>query len=89
MFASAVFAFCNRRRDRMKLLFFDRSCFVLGLKRLTEDKFRWHRREVAGGHADDRATELDPRWHRYRCNGRPPGAARPGRPLRWRIELLT
>ncbi|WFU25555.1 IS66 family insertion sequence element accessory protein TnpB [Bradyrhizobium sp. CB1717] len=46
-FAAAVFAFCNRRCDRMKLLFFDRSGFVLVLKRLTEDKFRWPRREAA------------------------------------------
>jgi transposase len=46
-FVPAVFAFCNRRRDRMKLLFFDRSGFVLVLKRLTEDKFRWPRREAA------------------------------------------
>ena len=46
-FAPAVFAFCNRRRDRMKVLFFDRSGFVLVLKRLTEDKFRWPRREQA------------------------------------------
>jgi transposase len=46
-FERAVFAFCNRRRDRMKLLFFDRSGFVLVLKRLTEDKFRWPRREAA------------------------------------------
>ena len=45
-FAPAVFAFCNRRRDRMKLLFFERSGFVLVLKRLTEDKFRWPRREA-------------------------------------------
>ncbi|WP_369726280.1 IS66 family insertion sequence element accessory protein TnpB [Bradyrhizobium sp. LLZ17] len=36
-FAPAVFAFCNRRSDRMKLLFFDRSGFVLVLKRLTEE----------------------------------------------------
>uniref|UniRef100_UPI000462B0C4 IS66 family insertion sequence element accessory protein TnpB n=1 Tax=Rhizobium favelukesii TaxID=348824 RepID=UPI000462B0C4 len=42
----AVFAFCNRRRDRMKLLFFDRSGFVMVLKRLTEDRFRWPRCEV-------------------------------------------
>ncbi|MBY4592301.1 MULTISPECIES: IS66 family insertion sequence element accessory protein TnpB [Rhizobium] len=45
-FAPAVFAFCNRRRDRVKLLFFDRSGFVLILRRLTEGKFRWPRREV-------------------------------------------
>ena len=45
-FAPAVFAFCNRRRDRMKLLFFDRSGFVMVLKRLSEDRFRWPRRET-------------------------------------------
>lgn len=44
-FERAVFAFCNRRRTRMKLLFFDRSGFVLVLKALTEDKFRWPRRQ--------------------------------------------
>lgn len=45
-FAPAVFAFCNRRRDRIKLLFFDRSGFVMVLKRLSEDRFRWPRRET-------------------------------------------
>ncbi|WJM30384.1 IS66 family insertion sequence element accessory protein TnpB (plasmid) [Novosphingobium resinovorum] len=30
-FEHAAFAFCNRRRTRMKLLFFDRSGFVLVL----------------------------------------------------------
>lgn len=44
-FAPAVFAFCNRRRDRMKVLFFDRSGFVLVLKHLKGDKFRWPRRQ--------------------------------------------
>ena len=43
-FERAVFAFCNRRRTRIKLLFFDRSGFVLVLKALTQDKFRWPRR---------------------------------------------
>ncbi|MBZ9792534.1 IS66 family insertion sequence element accessory protein TnpB [Rhizobium sp. 3T7] len=37
---------CRCRHHRMKLLFFDRSGFALVLKRLTEDKFRWPRREV-------------------------------------------
>jgi transposase len=43
-FERVVFAFCNRGRTRMKLLFFERSGFVLVLKALTEDKFRWPRR---------------------------------------------
>ncbi|OMI04901.1 hypothetical protein BSN85_25925 [Bradyrhizobium brasilense] len=59
-FTPAVFAFCNRRCDRMKLLFFDRSGLVLVLTRLTEDKFRWPRRQEGGRHADDRAIALDP-----------------------------
>ena len=46
-FASGVFVFCNRRRNRMKLLFFDRSGFVLVLKHLSEDKFHWPRHHEA------------------------------------------
>jgi transposase len=44
-FERAVFVFCNRRRTRMKL--FERSGFVLVLKALTEDRFRWPRRPEA------------------------------------------
>jgi len=42
-FERAVFAFCNRRQDRIKLLFYDRCGFVLLLRRLEEDKFPWPR----------------------------------------------
>ncbi|MER9714096.1 IS66 family insertion sequence element accessory protein TnpB [Mesorhizobium sp. M0174] len=81
-FAPAVFAFCNRRRDRMKLLFFDRSGFVLVLKRLTEDKFRWPRREAAVVTLTTEPIALDPRRHRHRCDGPPSGAAISGCGLR-------
>lgn len=81
-FAPAVFAFCNRRRDRVKLLFFDRSGFVLILKRLTEDKFRWPRREVA-------VVTLTTEQLRYRCDDPPSCAAISDRWLRWRVDLLT
>ena len=74
-FERAVFAFCNRRRTRMKLLFFDRSGFVLVLKALTEDKFRWPRRQETVVTLDDRAIALAARRHRSRRDGPPSGAA--------------
>ena len=40
-FWRAVFAFCNRRRDRIRLLFYDRSGFWLMMKRLEADRFAW------------------------------------------------
>jgi transposase len=44
-FGRSVFAFCNRGRNRVKLLFFDRAGFFMLLKRLEADKFYWPRRE--------------------------------------------
>ena len=43
-FAPAVFAFCNRRCDRIKLLVYDRTGFWLLMKRLEQDRFIWPRR---------------------------------------------
>jgi transposase len=44
-FAPAVYAFSNKRRDRIKLLLYDRTGFWLLMKRLEEDRFVWPRRE--------------------------------------------
>jgi transposase len=40
-FAAAVYVFSNRRRDRIKLLLWDRTGFWLLLKRLEADRFVW------------------------------------------------
>ena len=60
--SASLFIFCNERRTRMKILYFDRSGFALWLKRLEDSKFPWPKhfeQETISISREDMALLLD------------------------------
>ncbi len=41
LFSGNLFAFCNRKRDIVKVLYWGKSGFCVWMKRLEADHFRW------------------------------------------------
>jgi len=42
-FSSQLFVFCNRKRDLVKMVFWERNGFCLWMKKLEKDRFKWPR----------------------------------------------
>jgi len=56
-FSGHLFAFCNRRRDMVKVLYWDRNGFCMWQKRLERERFEWPRTGEAALKVDMRHFE--------------------------------
>lgn len=46
--SSSLFVFCNKPRDKLKVLYWDQTGFALWYKRLEQDRFKWPRKHSEG-----------------------------------------
>lgn len=57
-FSGALFVFCNRQRDKIKVLYWDTTGFCLWYKRLEQERFKWPSRLTG-----DTLALSEQQWH--------------------------
>ena len=72
-----LFVFCGRRRDLLKVLYFDKSGFALWQKRLEKDKFPWPKKH------SDQTVRLTPEQFTWLLDGYDVWKVRPFEELRF------
>ena len=59
VFSDCLFVFCNRRRDKLKILYWDRNGFWLYYRRLEEGVFQWPEGEGERGSMEITARQFN------------------------------
>lgn len=57
-FDSSLFVFCNRKRDKIKILCWEKNGFILWYKRLEKQRFRWPGADMPGAMTGDILNRL-------------------------------
>lgn len=88
-FSRNLFCFTNKRRNQIKVLYWQRSGFCLWLKRLEEEKFKWplHLAPLASERARPPVVELDEEQLRWLLDGLDLKHLKPHRSLEYRSVL--
>ena len=89
-FSRNLFCFTNKRRNQIKVLYWERSGFCLWLKRLEEERFKWpsHLRPVGDGQAQrPPVAKLTPEQLAWLLEGLDLKHLKPHRKLEYRTVL--
>lgn len=80
-FDESLYVFCNRGRDKLKILHWDKTGFVLWYKRLEKDKFKWPKESL------ESVIKLDDQSLRSLLSGLPIYPPEPHKPLNYHSLL--